>query len=240
MVKLDLKDAYFSVPVADNYRKYLRFEWASRLYEYTCLPFGLTSAPWIFTKLFRPVLAYLRQRGVRCLMYLDDKLLLGNSPEEVKENFDLCQKLITSLGFTINWKKTVQQPTQTIEFLGFIINSIDMTLSVSREKLNSLITECKRLLSNPLTTLKNLSHVIGLMTSVTLAVLPAPLHYRKLQFQKNEALARHHSYKSPIQLNQESLEDLLWWCGHLKRWNGRPIHPATPRMIVETDASNTG
>ena len=37
----------------------------------------------------------------------------------------------------------------------------------------------------------------------------------------------------------EPLEDLLWWCGHLKRWNGRPIHPATPRMIVETDASNT-
>ena len=120
MAKLDLKDAYFFVPVADNDRKYLRFEWAGRAYECTCLPFGLTSAPWIFTKLFRPVLAYLRQRGVRCLMYLDDKLLLGNSPEEVKEHFNLCQKLITSLGFTINWKKTVQEPTQTIEFLGFI------------------------------------------------------------------------------------------------------------------------
>ena len=52
MVKLDLKDAYFSVPVVDNDRKYLRFEWASRLYEYTCLPFGLTSTPWIFKKLF--------------------------------------------------------------------------------------------------------------------------------------------------------------------------------------------
>ena len=76
--------------------------------------------------------------------------------------------------------------------------------------------------------------------TVTLAVLPAPLQYRKLQFQKNEALACHHSYESPIQLNQESLEDLVWWCGHLKRWNGRPVHPATPRMIVETDASNTG
>ena len=155
--------------------------------------FGLTSAPWIFTKLFRPVLAYLRQQGVRCLMYLDDKLLLGNSPEEVKEHFNLCQKLITSLRFTINWKKTVQEPTQTIEFLGFIINSIKMTLSVSLEKLNNLITECKRLLSNPLTTLRNLSHVIGLTMSVTLAVLLAPLHYRKLQFQKNEALAHHHS-----------------------------------------------
>ena len=115
-----------------------------------------------------------------------------------------------------------------------------LRLSVSREKLNNLITECKRRLSYPLTTLRNLSHVIGLITSVTLAVLPASLHYRKLQFQENEALACHHSYESSIQLNQESLEDLLWWCGHLKRWNGRPIHPTTPRMIVETDASNMG
>ena len=166
MAKLDLKDAYFSVPVAADDRKYLRFEWAGRVYEYTCLPFGLTSAPWIFTKLFRPVLAYLLQRGVRCLMYLDDKLLLGNSPEEVKEHFNLCQKLITSLGFTINWKKTVQEPMQTIEFLGFIINSIEMTLSVSLDKLNNSITEYKRLFSNPLTTLRNLCHVIGLMMSV--------------------------------------------------------------------------
>ena len=59
MVKLDLKDAYFSVPVADDNRKYLRFKWAGRVYEYTCLPFGLTSAPWITTKLFGPVLACL-------------------------------------------------------------------------------------------------------------------------------------------------------------------------------------
>ena len=92
MVKLDLKDAYFSVPVADNDRKYLRFKWAGECMRTHAFPFGLTSAPWIFTKLFRPVLVYLRQWAVRCLMYLDDKLLLGNSPEEVKEHFNLCQK----------------------------------------------------------------------------------------------------------------------------------------------------
>ena len=115
-----------------------------------------------------------------------------------------------------------------------------MTLSISREKLNNLITECKRLLSNPVTTLRNLSHVIGLMTSVTLAVLPASLHCRFLLFQENKTLANHHSYKSSIQLNQESMEDLLWWCSHLKKWNDCPIHPPTPQMILETDASNTG
>ena len=65
IVKLDLKDAYFSVPVAQDDRKYLRFEWGSRSYVgthhgNTCLSFDLTNASWIFTKLFRPVLTPLQ------------------------------------------------------------------------------------------------------------------------------------------------------------------------------------
>ena len=240
MTKLDLKDAYFSVPVAESDRKYLRFEWNNRVYEYTCLPFGLTSAPWIFTKLLKPALTFLRQRGSRCLMYLDDMLLLGRSPEETKESFHLCQKLISSLGFTINWQKTVKEPTQKLEFLGFVINTIEMTLSITQGKQNNLMMECRRLISNPHTTLRNLAHVIGIMTSVSLAILPAPLHYRNLQFQKNNVLAHHPSYESSIRLNGDSIQDLQWWCNHSKKWNGRPIHPPTPQMTLETDASNTG
>ena len=70
-------------------------------------------------------------------------------------------------------EKTTQEPTQRIEFLGFIIDSIKMTLSISRVKQNNLISECKKLLTDPLTTVRNLSHVIGLMMSMSLAVLPA-------------------------------------------------------------------
>ena len=44
---LDLKDAYYSVPVNPQHRKYLRFEF----YEFTCLPNGLASAPRVLQKL---------------------------------------------------------------------------------------------------------------------------------------------------------------------------------------------
>ena len=51
MATVDLKDAYYSVPVAQEHRKYLRFIWRSKLYQYTCFPNGLSSAPRLFTKL---------------------------------------------------------------------------------------------------------------------------------------------------------------------------------------------
>jgi hypothetical protein len=48
---VDLKDAYYSIQVNKFDRKYLRCYWNVHLYEYTCLPNGLTTAPRIFTKI---------------------------------------------------------------------------------------------------------------------------------------------------------------------------------------------
>ena len=53
-MKLDLTDAYYSVPITNSHRKYLRFQLGNRLLEYQCLPFGLTSALRAFTKLLKP------------------------------------------------------------------------------------------------------------------------------------------------------------------------------------------
>lgn len=77
MVKLDLKDAYLTVPVAEEHQRLLRFEWQGRKYQFVCLPFGLASAPRTFTKLLKPVVAFLRERGIRLVCYLDDFLILN-------------------------------------------------------------------------------------------------------------------------------------------------------------------
>ena len=39
MVSIDLEDAYFSVPIFQPHRKYLRFLWNFKCYEFTCLPY---------------------------------------------------------------------------------------------------------------------------------------------------------------------------------------------------------
>ena len=60
LVSIDLKDAYLSILIAERDRKFLRFLWEEQIYEFRCLPFGLSSAPRVFTKLLKPVMALLR------------------------------------------------------------------------------------------------------------------------------------------------------------------------------------
>ena len=60
MASLDLTDAYYSIPIRKSDRKYLRFYWQDNLYQYTCLPNGLSSGPRKFTKVMNlPCLLYI-------------------------------------------------------------------------------------------------------------------------------------------------------------------------------------
>ena len=77
MATLDLKDAYYLVPIKKKDRKFLRFSYRGELFEFNCLPFGLNVAPYVFTKLLKPVAAYLRKRGFTSVFYLDDILVIG-------------------------------------------------------------------------------------------------------------------------------------------------------------------
>ena len=58
MTRIDLKDAYFSIPIHSEYQKFLRFRWEKKSFQFTCLPFGLASAPRVFTKILRPVVFF--------------------------------------------------------------------------------------------------------------------------------------------------------------------------------------
>jgi len=71
MASIDLKDAYLSVAIAVEHRKFLRFTWAEQTYEFQCLPFGLSSALKVFTKLLKPVVGFL---GIHLVIFLDDML----------------------------------------------------------------------------------------------------------------------------------------------------------------------
>ena len=64
MTKVDLKDAYFMVPIHEEDRAFLKFSFKEKTYQFKCLPFGLACAPWVFTKTLKPLAAQLRQLGM--------------------------------------------------------------------------------------------------------------------------------------------------------------------------------
>ena len=83
MCKLDVKDAYFTVPLSTRSRKLVRFRWKGKLYEFLCLAFGLGPAPRIFTKLLKVPISILRRLNIRLIIYLDDLLLMGSNYQEI-------------------------------------------------------------------------------------------------------------------------------------------------------------
>ena len=83
LAKVDLKDAFLTIPIHNTHRKNLRFNFQGKIYQFNCLPFGLSSAPWVFTKTLKPAIAILRQLGVRLIVYIDDILILAETKELV-------------------------------------------------------------------------------------------------------------------------------------------------------------
>lgn len=86
MASIDLEEAYLLVTIHPSHRKFLRFQWRRSTFEFVALPFGLATAPFIFTKILRPVLTSIRERGYESVAYLDDFLLLSPSEQPHDEN----------------------------------------------------------------------------------------------------------------------------------------------------------
>ena len=57
---IDLKEAYYTLPMCEEHQKYLVFQWQGQFYKFKCLPFGLTSAPRVFTKTLKPIYSVFR------------------------------------------------------------------------------------------------------------------------------------------------------------------------------------
>ena len=240
MTKIDLKDAYFSVAIHPQSQRFLRFLWQNKAFKFCSLPFGLNIAPSLFTRLMKPVAGFLRKRGVRLLLYLDDMLIIGSIPHEVDDFTQMAVNLLKALGFIINLDKLVLTPTQVITFLGFTINSITMRFTLPSEKVQKLLTLCRQIHSNSTVLLRTLAQLLGLLESYRLAVWQAPLHFRYLQALLIRGLNQmNHNYEAPVLLCSQSLGEINWGLQNLETVSGSPIITPSSDLTIFTDASLT-
>ena len=142
MAKLDLKAAYRSVPVHPDDRPLLGTLWEEALYVDTALPFGLSSAPKIFSAVADALLWVMLLKGVKwALHYLDDFLLFGRPHlQECQSALDIGLQTCSELGWEVHVHK-VGGPSSCIVFLGIEIDSINSQLRLPTEKLQSLKME---------------------------------------------------------------------------------------------------
>ena len=143
MSSLDLKDAYYSVPIHKDHRKLLRFKWEGQTFEFQALPNGLSLAPRLFTKLLKPVFATLRKKGHISTSFLDDSLLLGDSKWECMTNTRDTLLMFRNLGFVVHPTKSVFEPSTKIQYLGVIIDFVATTVTLTPDMVKSLKSGCQ-------------------------------------------------------------------------------------------------
>lgn len=243
MCTVDITKAYLHVPLAAEARRYLAFRANGRTYSFTSLPFGLNIAPRTFTLLLKPVVVYMRGKGVRLLIYLDDLIIFARTAALAREHTRALIALLASLGFLIS-PKSVTTPSQRIRWIGFLLDSTTLSLCLPAGKVESLrkglLTTARR--AQPKA--RHLSSVIGDVVHASTAIPAAIQYVRAAMRALKEATRRPGRWDSPCPLPAEAREHMKELAGELEGWNGRHHGLVVPSGEVErvmtTDASHWG
>ncbi len=240
MAGMDWRDAYFSVAVSPEFRKFLRFLWKGKLYQFKCLVMGLSEAPRKFTKLTKPLWSTLRQQGYISVSYLDDALMIADSYDECVENVIETVKLSDNLGFTVHPIKSNLVPSTRIEFLGFVIDSVTMLITLTQGRIEKIINSCQKICKSHTCTIRTFAQVIGQLVSTQPAFPHAPLFYRNLELSKTEALGRKKgNFDAWFRVSKTDREQLLWWAQNVSGFSA-PMRVTCPDILLRSDSSDFG
>ncbi len=241
MASLDMKDAYYSIPIRASHQKFLCFKWKGHIYQFTCLPNGLSSAPRQFTKILKPALATLHKMGHISVAHIDDCYLQGQTYEQCVANVIDTLLLLDSLGLVIHPEKSVLMPSQEIVTLGFLINSVTMTIRLTTAKATDLKKECESLLqSNKTPTIRWVAKVIGKIVVSFPGVMYGPLYYRALEHDKSLALKKAKgNFDATMSLSQAAKKELWWWVKNVETAY-QTLSRKEPQHHITTDASLSG
>jgi tetrahydromethanopterin S-methyltransferase subunit G len=141
--------------------------------------------------------------------YIDDIYLQGDSYEECLENVVNTSRLIDDLGLTIHPKKSVLRPSTSVTFLGFLINSENMTVRLTSEKAKDLSDLCLSISKRVEITIRELAQVIGKMIASDPGMECGPLYYKILEIEKDQKLkANCGNFEAKIQISEKSKSTL--------------------------------
>jgi hypothetical protein len=238
---LDLMDAYFHIPIAPPFRKFLRFVWDNTVYQFQTLPFGISTAPLVFTRVFQTVIAHLHTLSVQIHSYLDDSLIRDFDQQTLVSQMEMVIQFFLNLGFLISWKKSELTPSQNFLFLGEHYRTNLGLIFPPEEKFVSL---CQRILlfqHSQLVTAGQFSQLLGFLNSLAEVVPLGRLHIRPLQFYLLQHwLPASQDWEAKIPLHPSLLPHLQCWINRENVMKGLSLSVPVPTLTIYTDASNMG
>ena len=211
VTSINLKDAYFHVPVHPDFRKYLRVAVGGKVYQFRALPFGLSPAPREFCRVTGVLGTLVHKLTIYLHLYLDDWLLRATSRAIFLAHTQIALEKVQNLAFLVNWAKSEIVPTQRF-VLGEAYDLVAGLVRPSEEAVAKVLTLCRVLRRQPLQTAHSLFQLLGVLNSVADIIPYGWLHMRPLQL---FLIAQWSMASQPlcflVRFNEVFFRHLEWW-----------------------------
>ena len=226
-VSLDLKDAYFHIPIHPDYQHFLRFYFEGQVYQFQALPFGLATAPLIFTMVVRAFVAPLHALGLKVHFYLDDWLLRCHSRELLQSQLAFLIEKATLAGWIINEEKSEMIPSQDFVFIGIRFMTLLGLMLPPTDRICKILSFIALWRQKTWAFARESLQLLGLLNSAADQIPMARLYMRPLQLL---LLSQWRPHVDALTVKTRVPQDLLeqvwkfWWSETNLR-KGVELHP---------------
>ena len=241
LAKADVKAAYRNVPVHPRDRWLLGMKWEGVTFVDGTLPFGLRSAPLLFTAVGDALEWVATKEGAVWLRhYVDDFVAVGRKgTEECRRAMDVFKETCQRLGMPLDESKE-EGPSEVLTFLGLEIDTVRMEVRLPQEKLSQMRALLKRWRGMRSCKRRDLESLVGSLNHACRAVRPGRAFKRRLQ----DVMTTVKRDGRRVRLNAAARADIEWWYHFGLEWNGTSLMKAIaavgePQEELVSDASGS-
>jgi hypothetical protein len=256
---VDISAAYHHLEMHPGSIPFLGFEWKGAFYCFVVLPFGLSTAPWLFTTVMGHCANFLRSStgpGIGLLRYLDDLIFAASTAREALRSAMVLLGTLRKFGWLIHPRKCqgVSEALQSFTALGTLVNLATQTYSIPTATVDRILHALGNLATGPPEVpVRQVARVKGLLSATWLSTgiatrirtraLSSVVDSRPGQGGMSKRECRR-SWAALVPLTSAARDEIRWWQQNLCTINGLPIRPRpfdkTVDSSIFSDASDTG
>ena len=242
LFKFDISQGYHSIDIHEQHQKYLGFSWKikgqTRYFVFPVLLFGLASAPFVFTKVMRCLVTFLRSQGIKISVFIDDGL---GSADKVQPNIHslVVKKSLTEAVFLINTQKSIWQQQRELTWLDVKMNLDKLCFSIQQTRMKSIFFSPEKILKNlSYTTARKFAKVCGKLIS-TKFVMGNIVQLKTRNLYKIIGARHRWDNRISVRENDDVINEIHFRRLNVNSFNCRPIiYQEMPHVYISSDASN--
>ena len=240
-VTYDLKAAYHHVRIHPSQTKYLgaaipKPDGGKQYFVFLYLPFGLSSAVHCLTKLFKPVNAYIHEKGIRYSIYLDDGRIVAETKCKAEDQRTFVYKVLKSSGWILEVEKSDKDgdANQSKEYLGFIIDTASLTVRLQEAKKQRILQQVSETISHGSKSFpaKELAGTIGKIVATEPALGPIVVIAARASYAVLEEATQRRGWNSSLVMSKEAQDGLQFFVDNCSEFDNSPIRSAATEISV--------